>query len=462
MKKRESGMSVITLRRDEGPQLYQSVCFEKEALRTFARDEVESDGGYEAVAVQECDRKYYCGACGLLMRDPVQTECGHRFCRACHEKVLKELMMCPSCVRDKEIFENGSVDTFEKCFSDRAIAKEILNLEVSCINPSCSWTGPLREFEAQHKMSCELNFQRCPFSVVGCTESICGGKVDEHVRDSVGHHLTCILRSLPVVGKEAVEDPSLEGTTGNGKEREPDKWREAAEGENSREELRVKLQTFENIVTVLNREVGHTLQTVLEQEQWIKEQGTMISQLTNKVQQNEKSIGLKDVVIADLQCRLEVLETSSYDGTLLWAISGVSRRMRDAANGRSPSIISPPFYTSHGGYKLCLRMYLNGDGLGANTHISLFLIIMKGKYDSILDWPFSKKVTFKLLDQRDGEHQVVSAFKPDTNSASFRRPQHSMNIASGCPQFVPLSHLRSNWRAFVSDDTMFVKAVVEL
>ncbi|XP_078271927.1 TNF receptor-associated factor 2-like [Rhinoraja longicauda] len=440
-------MSMVARRHGEGSQLYQSVCVEKMApcSDTF---EVESDGGYEANGVRDYDHKYYCGACGLLMRDPVQTECGHRFCHACHSKVLKELMMCPSCLRDKEIFENGSVDMFEKCFNDRAIAKEILNLEVSCVNQGCMWTGPLRELEGKHKMACEQNLQRCPFSAVGCAETVSGHKMDEHIRDSVQHHLTCILRKMQGVGEEPGEKPGPVGMAGNQTERDPG-------------ELTVKLQTFENIVTVLNREVGHTLQTVREQEKQLKEQDTAISRLQSKVRQNERSIGLRDVAIADLQLRLDVFESSSDDGTLVWAIGEVSRRMRDAVDGRSPSILSPPFFTSRGGYKLCLRMYLNGDGLGANTHLSLFLVIVKGKYDPILDWPFSKKVTFKLLDHRDGEQQVVSAFKPDTSSASFHRPRHAMNIASGCPQFMPLAQLRSNWPAFVSDDTMFVKAVVE-
>ncbi|XP_051899805.1 TNF receptor-associated factor 2-like [Pristis pectinata] len=456
-------MSLLPLKHGDEPHLYSSVCVEKMAPFSSTVAE-ETDGGYVTNTDWDYNRKYYCGACGLLMRDPVQTECGHRFCETCHKKVLKELMMCPSCLRDKEIYERVSVATFEKCFKDRAIAKEILNLEVSCLNQGCTWTGPLREREAEHKMNCEQNLRRCPFSVVGCEEMISNHKIEEHIQTSIQHHLNCILRSLQQFRKVPYECPSLEGITGNRKEMdtEPNQWlKEKSQGENAQEELKVKLQTFENIVTVLNREVGHTISTVVEQEKWIKEQDAVIAQLKSKIRQNEKSICLKDVVIADLQFRLEVLENTSYDGTFVWGISDLSRKMQDAIDGRTPSILSPPFFTSHCGYKLCLRMYLNGDGVGANTHLSLFLVIMKGKYDPILEWPFSKKVTFKLLAQQDRNHQVVSAFKPDIGSASFRRPTHTMNVASGCPQFLPLTHLRSNWRAYVADDTMFVKAIVE-
>lgn len=50
------------------------------------------------------------------------------------------------------------------------------------------------------------------------------------------------------------------------------------------------------------------------------------------------------------------------------------------------------FYTAKYGYKLCLRLYLNGDGTGKKTHLSLFIVIMKGEYDALLPWPFRNKV----------------------------------------------------------------------
>lgn len=50
------------------------------------------------------------------------------------------------------------------------------------------------------------------------------------------------------------------------------------------------------------------------------------------------------------------------------------------------------FYTSRYGYKMCLRVYLNGDGTGRGTHLSLFFVVMKGPNDALLRWPFNQKV----------------------------------------------------------------------
>lgn len=53
---------------------------------------------------------------------------------------------------------------------------------------------------------------------------------------------------------------------------------------------------------------------------------------------------------------------------------------------------SAAFYTSRYGYKMCLRIYLNGDGTGRGTHLSLFFVVMKGPNDALLRWPFNQKV----------------------------------------------------------------------
>ncbi|XP_078383028.1 TNF receptor-associated factor 2-like isoform X2 [Oculina patagonica] len=148
----------------------------------------------------------------------------------------------------------------------------------------------------------------------------------------------------------------------------------------------------------------------------------------------------------------------SFDGVLLWKISDVAAKIYDSFNEPEKSFYSPPFYTSRHGYKMRARIYLNGDGMGKGTHISLFFVIMRGEYDALLRWPFRQKVTFMMLDQNNVEH-VIDAFRPDPNSSSFRRPRRETNIASGCPLFFPLAEL--NKHAYIKDDAMFVKVIVD-
>ena len=155
--------------------------------------------------------------------------------------------------------------------------------------------------------------------------------------------------------------------------------------------------------------------------------------------------------------RHDLLDLKTTNGVLVWKICDFTRRQQDAISGKTPSLYSPPFYTSPAGYKVCARLYPNGDGIGKGTHLSLFFVVMKGEYDALLPWPFRQKVSLMLLDQR-GCRNVVETFRPDPASTSFQRPQQDMNVASGCPLFLPLSTLP--YSTYLQDDTLFFKIVV--
>ncbi|XP_078261060.1 TNF receptor-associated factor 5-like isoform X2 [Rhinoraja longicauda] len=161
--------------------------------------------------------------------------------------------------------------------------------------------------------------------------------------------------------------------------------------------------------------------------------------------------------------RFRVLEAAGYNGKLIWKICNYRRRKQEAAAGAAVSLFSQPFYTSRCGYRLCARAYLNGDGAGNGTHLSLFFVVMKGEYDSLLMWPFKQKVTLALLDQNPKKHHIVELFKADASSSSFKRPVSEMNIASGCPRFVSHAVLEGGKTGtYIKDDTLFIKVIVDL
>ena len=183
-----------------------------------------------------------------------------------------------------------------------------------------------------------------------------------------------------------------------------------------------------------------------------------IDALINTITKLEKSMRSKHAEFEDRDFRLSLIENSNYDGTIIWKIPQFSQRMSDAQTGKYTSIFSLPFYTGRYGYKMCLRLYILGDGIGKNSHMSLFFVIMKGEFDNILQWPFTHKVTFKLINQTGGR-DIIDTFQPDPMSSSFRRPKSDMNIASGCPRFV--SHTELKTGGFIVDDTVFIKCSVD-
>ena len=139
-----------------------------------------------------------------------------------------------------------------------------------------------------------------------------------------------------------------------------------------------------------------------------------------------------------------------------WRIDGFSEVLRKAKSGEETRIDSSPFYRC--GYKCKIGIVPNGLSSGENTHLSVYLIIMKGEYDATLTWPFDKKFTFTLIDQQENEHNrenIVMPLTSDPKLSNYARPVKEENIGRGYPQFV--SHEELQKRRYVVDDTIFVQ-----
>ena len=204
------------------------------------------------------------------------------------------------------------------------------------------------------------------------------------------------------------------------------------------------------------KEINETLTTTIPIRRY--ELGTEKGSLEKRLEEQEKSNQLLKVRISELELQLQASLASTHNGAFLWRIPDVARRKRDAIDERITSIYSPPFYTGRNGYKMCIRAYLNGDGLGYKTHLSIFFVLMKGEYDPLLKWPFDHKVSLILVDQNHRKH-IVQTFKPTPESSSFQRPRTDMNVASGCPQFSKLDVLDDP--SYVKDDVMYIKGIVD-
>ena len=82
---------------------------------------------------------------------------------------------------------------------------------------------------------------------------------------------------------------------------------------------------------------------------------------------------------------------------------------------------SPSFYTHSHGYRMRLRVIANGLCAYRGTHVSLFVHIMRGEFDSYLKWPFRGNVTLQLLNRFSNKrhHEITIHFTdatPDTHA----------------------------------------------
>ncbi|KAM8872973.1 TNF receptor-associated factor 2-like isoform 2-T2 [Synchiropus picturatus] len=351
-----------------------------------------------------------------------------------------------------------------------------------------------REKYVDHIKFCSKFRTPCRFHVVGCDMSVEKEKVHDHERAFAYEHLNLLLHYImgmkgastssssssnpgapgPPASAPLPPPPALAPTLSVSTSFTPlpssvgaalelqlhsEKTKVAELGRRCTE-LEVKSGTFENVVCVLNREVERFATTMEASNRQHKLDQDKIEALSNKVRQLERTVGLKDLTVAEMEGRLREMSATTFDGVFVWRISDFAKKRQDAIAGRAPAMFSPAFYTSKYGYKMCLRIYLNGDGTGRGSHLSLFFVVMRGLSDALLKWPFNQKVTLMLLDQSNREH-IIDAFRPDVTSSSFQRPVSEMNIASGCPLFCPLSKLDAK-NSYIRDDTIFIKAIVDL
>ncbi|XP_060566539.1 TNF receptor-associated factor 6-like [Ruditapes philippinarum] len=131
----------------------------------------ENEEGWDLVFVPQRSEKYDCPICLLVLREPMQTECGHRFCRACILKWLRESeARCP--------VDNQSLDE-RQLFPDNFAKREILALTVKCPNHTkgCDQTTVLKHLQI-HLENCVFSLTPCPNE---CANILLRGRLSEHL-----------------------------------------------------------------------------------------------------------------------------------------------------------------------------------------------------------------------------------------------------------------------------------------
>ncbi|XP_057883379.1 TNF receptor-associated factor 3 isoform X5 [Melospiza melodia melodia] len=426
---------------------------------------VPEQGGYKEKFVNAVEDKYKCEKCHLILCNPKQTECGHRFCETCINALLRS--SSPKCTACQESIVK------DKVFKDNCCRRELLALQIYCRNENKGCKEQLSLGQLLMHLRTDCQFEELPCPRADCKEKILRKDLPDHVEKTCKYRETtckycksqvpmimlqkhedtdcpCVMVSCPhkcsvktLMRSERVIDSQAEKLKELDKEIRPfrQNWEEADSMKSSVESLQNRVTELESVDKTAGQGARNT------------------SLLETQLSRHDQMLSVHDIRLADMDLRFQVLETASYNGVLIWKIRDYKRRKQEAVMGKTLSLYSQPFYTGYFGYKMCARVYLNGDGMGKGTHLSLFFVIMRGEYDALLPWPFKQKVTLMLMDQGPSRRHLGDAFKPDPNSSSFKKPTGEMNIASGCPVFVAQTVLENG--TYIKDDTIFIKVIVD-
>ena len=67
---------------------------------------------------------------------------------------------------------------------------------------------------------------------------------------------------------------------------------------------------------------------------------------------------------------------------------------------------------------MCVRVDANGHGDGAGTHVSVFVYLMRGEYDSQLVWPFRGDITIQLVNHNNDQYYCETVPYDDAAGSS--------------------------------------------
>ena len=470
---------------------------------------------------QDQHEKYLCSHCHLILRSPHQIDCGHRVCLNCFNQILEDSTEAePEC---KACVDEGSESTrlsLHTIMPDRAIARELGRESIQCLNKGCSWTGRFRKYH-EHEGICDLalvqckhclnSFPRMEMSVhqspeAGeCVGMRGGDQLTDNQKSQVARQLMALKENIEiVVNKISRSEEDVKELSANVKRVEGllERSNQDAQslidmtktnqeikqlGKASRDEasfgsrdkshkevinkevdtklgiIKEKVHEGEKAGGILHCKAVEQFDVIERVDKSTKQQRDDIKTLKTRVIEMEKQSANQNASVNQLQKWNAWQEVAPRDGVMVWKLTNIERRLRDAKAANQPALYSQPFFTGTPGYKLCSRVYLNGDGAGKNTHLSLFLAVMRSDNDAILPWPFEAKVTFTALNQSYQTRHKTEQFILDSDSQSScsKRPVNELNSATGRPLFIQQSLLYDITSGFTDEDTLFLKIVVE-
>ncbi|UJR10388.1 hypothetical protein I4U23_014593 [Adineta vaga] len=403
----------------------------------------------------EIKHRYLCSFCHSLLVNPKFIACGHQYCSLCLEKVLKTqparctVTDCNSIITKEGIYPNIPMESELERFTD-----------ILCRNHSngCAWKGnylsyknhletcqferfqceccsttfPQRLAYEQHYVICPKALVSCPLSQFGCNVQLLREDLSNHVLSSSVEHLQIIANVLsthqtepqilsPLSVSNPIELNSLKT--------------ELLRCTQFHEQFRSEQQSHQAMLMKHERDVSRAL----------------VNSQLNKGD------------ICTLEKKVPSLKSSNHnDGTYVWIIENIQDLFRNAKNAPQPiHLISSPFYTANDGYKLSLKVYLNGDKSVRDTYLSVYVTMRRNDYDALLNWPFIYPITLCLFDQSIKHDHVVRTLTPDIESKCFHRPEMDANISAGIPEFCPLWKVFSKEFGYVRNDKMYIKACVD-
>ena len=175
---------------------------------------------------------------------------------------------------------------------------------------------------------------------------------------------------------------------------------------------------------------------------------------TNKLEKDIKdAFTLTDTLNKDVQIALDNIATLKNGQAVKLKLKQY-QQMKD----QDECLESPSYYTSSNGYRMSLRVHVNGYDEYKGTHVIVFAIILKGKFDTELKWPFLGTITFTLVNQlEDKNHKTVKVSMTSEDDAQIGRACGAALIRHSKLGYDPDKQTQ-----YLKDDILYFRMSVEV
>ena len=289
---------------------------------------------------------------------------------------------------------------------------------------------------------CALAVISCPFDYAGCTQKFPRKDMEIHIMENLALHM-----SLQAVNHK--------------------QQLEAYQGEIA--QLKDQVQILEKEKKVLEKQTQEQLKDLEAQlklsSRWIEELKEGNQLLRRQADEHNRDITLmksyrgyrsfEDVKAEVASYKTDMIALHTHLGLL-----PVEVTMREFETSRANEIkwFSNPFYTHSHGYKLCLCVYPNGQTEGHDTHVSIYVYIMRGEFDDEVNWPFKGVITVDLQASIAWEAPFTTDIRFSGATPSCNRVvgpgQERGGTGRGYPKFISHHELEHQ---YLKDDTLIFR-----
>lgn len=379
-----------------------------------------------------------CPICHQIVFEPRQTNCGHLYCKKCLDECSND--QCPVC---RQVY---------KASEDHYNRRRVNGLKAKCKyqRNGCSWVGDLGDL-AVHLERCKVTCphcsvelrsallsvhvsERCPKRPIVCPS--CSAKLTHNPDRETRlrqHYLHCQsfkhkcpnrcggAYSFQAIGKHIAMD-CTEAVTA---------CKYSAYG------CSAKLKR-KDLPGHLDSKKDEHMQMVLQVTAQLADAYRSLSAKLDLESTRAHDLTVpRGPLTADCVVRPWLYNSAAY-ATPSWVcrVDDFKGQLKTAK-----TLYSPPIH--YLGYRFCLRVNVNGV-YGKGEHVSVFVCMMQGEFDSSLPWPFLADITVQLLNQVEDKDHYTKVLCAHSRNGQVRGKERSVE-GFGLPTFIAHSKLASQY-----------------